>query len=308
MKYLIVGAGAMGSALAAFMHRAGKDVTLLARGGNLEAVQATGVTVMTADGREFVAPVPASSEAEYADVPDVVLVCVKSYSLNSIYPVLDKVCGPDTIVLSVINGLNVGDRIEAGMTQPAQIMEAVAYVAVQLTAPGVVRQKMDLFRFVLGARNGHVAVPESLQIQGDLQDAGLDVELSENMLQSALRKFVRVSALSAAQVYYETNAGGVRENPEAMHFLLDLGNELVDIAAAAGVPLTDEPVAELESAVRGVDASYTTSLMVDYEAGRKAEFESQFFDVYDLGRSLGLEMAAYGRVSKKVGYSDVATV
>jgi 2-dehydropantoate 2-reductase len=306
MKYLIIGAGAMGSALAAFMHGAGKDVTLLTRGDNLAAIRANGVTVKTAHGEELTEPVAAKSEADYSDVPDVVLVCVKSYSLDSVFPLLDKVCTPDTIVLSVINGLNVGDRIEAGMAEPARIMEGVAYVAVQLVAPGVVKQKMDLFRFVLGARNGHDAIPEGADIQGDLQDAGLDVELSANMLQSALRKFVRVSALSAAQVYYDTNAGGVRENPEAMQYLLDLGTELVDIAAAAGIPLVDDAVAELESAVRGVDPAYTTSLMVDYEAGRKAEVESQFFDVYDLGRSLGLEMTAYGRVSEKVGYAGAA--
>lgn len=302
MKHLIIGGGAMGSALSAFLSQAGKDVTLIARGENLAAVQQHGLQVKMPNGAILTQPIRAVDEHSYHDVPDVIFVCVKAYSLDSVIPLLDRVSGPATLVLPIINGLNVGDRIEKAMSTDAQIAEAVAYVAVQLTAPGELTQKLDLFRFVLGARNGHPLLPAFEKIANDLRDAGLDVLVSPNMLREALRKFVRVSTLSAAEVYYETHAGGVRENPESMNYLMDLAQELIAIAEAAGIPLEGEPAAEMKSAVQDVHPEYTTSLMLDYENGRRAEFESQFFDVVELGRSLGLPMTAYAKVSEKVGY------
>lgn len=302
MKYLVIGAGAMGSALAAFLTKAGKDVTLIARGDSLSAIRDSGLEVRLPDGASWRQPVKTVDESGYDDLPDVILVCVKAYSLASVVPLLDRVSGPDTMILPIINGLNVGDRIERAMSVPARIAEAVAYVAVQLTAPGQVTQKLDLFRFVLGARNGH-PVPRGIDlVADDLRDAGLAVTVSENMLRDALRKFVRVSTLSAAEVLYDTHAGGVRESPESMAYLMAAAGELIEIAAAAGVPLDGDPAGELRSAVEEVQADYTTSLMLDYENGRRAEFESQFFDVVELGRSLGLEMPAYLKVSEKVGY------
>jgi 2-dehydropantoate 2-reductase len=302
MKHLIIGGGAMGSALSAFLSQAGKDVTLIARGENLAAVQQHGLQVKMPNGTILTQSIRAVDEHSYHDVPDVIFVCVKAYSLDSVIPLLDRVSGPATLVLPIINGINVGDRIEKAISTDAQIAEAVAYVAVQLTAPGELTQKLDLFRFVLGARNGHPLLPVFETIANDLRDAGLDVLVSPNMLREALRKFVRVSTLSAAEVYYETHAGGVRENPESMSYLMELAQELIDIADAAGVPLAGEPAAEMKSAVLDVHPEYTTSLMLDYENGRRAEFESQFFDVVELGRSLGLPMTAYAKVSEKVGY------
>ncbi|NYI45033.1 2-dehydropantoate 2-reductase [Nocardioides aromaticivorans] len=302
MKYLIVGAGAMGSALSAFLAKAGKDVTLVARGDNLAAVRENGLRVRLPDGNSWVQPVPAVAESEYTDVPDVVVVCVKAYSLDSVVPLLDRISGPDTMILPIINGLNVGDRIEGAMRSSAQIAEGVAYVAVQLTGAGEVTQKLDLFRFVLGARNGHEAPSHVGMVASDLRDAGMTVEVSSNMLRDALRKFVRVSTLSAAEVLYDAHAGGVRENPESMAYLMELAGELLAIAEAAGIPLDGDPAGELRTAVNEVHPEYTTSLMLDHENGRRAEFESQFFDVVELGRSLGLPMDAYARVSQKVGY------
>jgi 2-dehydropantoate 2-reductase len=302
MKYLIVGAGAIGSCLAGFLTQAGKDVTLIARGESLTAIQEKGLTVRTSTGEEFVAPVRAIDGDLYNETPDVVIVCVKSYSLESIYPLLDRVCGPNTIIMPVLNALNIGDRIEGGMERKCRIIEAIAYVAVLLTAPGEVKKKLDFFRVVFGPRAGEEAQPELATIQADLQACGVTAEISHNMLQSELQKFVRVSTLSAAEVYFDTDAGGVRENAESMDFLVDLGNEIVSIANAAGMPFEGNPVAAMREAVLTVDANYITSLMHDVRRGNRTEADTQFFDVYELGRRYGLEMEAYGKVSRKLGH------
>ncbi|MCG7632936.1 2-dehydropantoate 2-reductase [Gordonia McavH-238-E] len=302
MKYLIIGAGALGSCLAGFMHRAGKDVTLIARGEKLEIIRRDGITIETADGQTLIEQVKAVAAEDYDETPDVVVVCVKSYSLDSAFALLGRVCGPNTVILSLINALNVGDRIEAGMDRDVQIAEGVAYVAVGLSSPGVVKQKLNLFTVVLGARHKHPMPAGVERIAADLTDVGLTVEISDDMLRSGLRKFIRVSTLSAAEVYYDGYAGDVRGSSESMQYLRDLGNELMQIGDAAGVPVPGDPVAELVEAVTNVDADYATSLMVDHKNGNETEYESQFYDVYALGRAYGLPMEAYERVLRAIGY------
>lgn len=302
MKYAIVGAGAMGSILAGFMARAGQDVTLIARGRSLTAIREHGLKVHTQSDGDFNVPVRVVAADDYDDRPDAVILCVKSYSLSSIYPLLERVCEPGTIVLSILNAVNIGSRIASSLQVPVQPVEGVAYVVVSQERPGEVTKKLDFFRMTLGMPSGERLDSRVSEIRSDFAHAGIDAEVAENMTQAALRKFVHVSTLSAVQVYYDTDAGGVRENPEAFELLTQLGNEVVQIAEAAGMPFDDDPVGDMVRGVLDVHSDFRTSLAHDAMNGSRTEFQTQFFDIYDLGRSLGLPMDAYGKVSARLGY------
>ena len=91
MKYAIIGAGGTGGTLGFYLTKAGKDVTLIARGSHLEAMQKQGLTMRQLwDGKEESIPVKACRMEEYTEQPDVILVCVKGYSLTDLIPDIRK--------------------------------------------------------------------------------------------------------------------------------------------------------------------------------------------------------------------------
>jgi len=112
MKYLILGAGGTGGALGFALSSHQKDVTLLARGEHLAVMKAKGLTLHRLfDGTSTTVPVKALSEGEIVSShlhPDVILVCVKYYSLTSIVPLIRKVAVSSTIVLPILNVFGTG--------------------------------------------------------------------------------------------------------------------------------------------------------------------------------------------------------
>ena len=112
MKYAIIGAGGTGGSLGFFLTKAGKDVTLIARGKHLEAIRKNGLGMERLwDHKREMIPVKACTVEEYSDTPDVILVCVKGYSMTETIPVIRKLAGKDTVVLPILNIYGTGERI-----------------------------------------------------------------------------------------------------------------------------------------------------------------------------------------------------
>ncbi|MEU0266761.1 2-dehydropantoate 2-reductase [Nocardioides sp. NPDC006303] len=307
MKYLIVGGGAIGSVLAAYMTQADKDVTLLTRGAHFDAIRANdGLKLHYAPDRvDHLVPVKVANEEEYDEKPDVVIVAVKAYSLPSIYGLLDRVCRTDTVILPLINALDIGREIDEGMSTSAIVAQGEAYVACELVEPGQCKHKLDFFRIVFGPRLGQPAIDLAPQIRQDLIDCGCTAEISENMLQAALMKFCRVSATSGAMVYFNAPLGAIVADREKCDFMVSLCKELIAIADAAGCPFPEEfdAVDDLLTIARTIDPNYKTSLMYDFLAGKTVESKTMFHDPYRLGRELGLDMASYGKVCELFGHT-----
>ena len=94
MKFVVIGAGGTGGPIGAYMTRAGKDVTLIARGAHLQAMREQGITLRKTWGdTEVIAPVKAASMEEYEGTADVIFVCVKGYSLEETVPFIRRISG-----------------------------------------------------------------------------------------------------------------------------------------------------------------------------------------------------------------------
>ncbi|MDN3523025.1 ketopantoate reductase family protein [Halomonas ramblicola] len=303
MKYVIFGGGAIGSVLASYMAMAGKDITLITRGTHFEAIREQGYLELyyAPEGTHHQSPVRAMTEQEYDESPDVVIICVKSYSINTVFSFLDRVCRSDTVVLPLINALDIGANIEAGITSSPILAQGEAYVASELVKPGYCKHKLDFFRIVFGPRDGQEIFPQAEQIQKDLIDSGCTTEVSEAMLKEALKKFCRVSSLSGALVHFNATTGDIARDPEKMEFLAGLVRELAALGRAANAEFDEQQALDdTLTAVREVDPEYRTSLMYDYEAGKPTESRTMFGDVYEMGQKLGLEMLNYGKVLDKL--------
>ena len=98
MNYLVIGAGGTGGALGAYLARGGKEVTLIARGTHLAAIQAEGLRVVR-PGNGFSVSPAATDTDHYEGSPDVVFVCVKGYSLENLIPFLERITDGNTVIM-----------------------------------------------------------------------------------------------------------------------------------------------------------------------------------------------------------------
>ncbi|ABM10684.1 ketopantoate reductase family protein [Paenarthrobacter aurescens] len=300
MKYLIIGGGAIGSVLSAYMTKAGKDVTLITRGPHLEAIREQGGLELyyAPDDERFLVPVRAVTGEEYHEQPDVVILAVKAYAIESIYPLLNRVCTASTVVLPVLNALDIGAHIERGLEAKPILAQGEAYVACELVAPGKCKHKLDFFRIVFGPRADQPVFGFAALIKEDLIESGCTAEINEDMLQAALMKFCRVSAISGAMVYYNAQLGEIKKDPEKTEFMIGLCKELIALGETSGHPFPPEfdAVEDLRYIVAAAPDDYRTSLMYDYLADRPVEWRTMFQDPYLMGRRFGLEMPSYGKV------------
>ena len=172
-----------------------------------------------------------------------------------------------------------------------------------MESAGVVVRESDFFNIVVGLRPEEDEPPLLERVVEDLRLGGVDATMTDNILRASLIKFVRVSTLSGAEVMFETDLGGLRENAEAWAFYESLGREIEQIAQAVGTPFEGDPVGtDLQMMWDSPSSAYRTSLVHDHVSGRETEAVAQFVDVYKLGRSHGLAMIAYETVCRKMGY------
>lgn len=152
MQYAIIGAGGTGGVVGYFMTRAGKDMTLIARGRHLEAMKEHGLTLERLwDPNPETIAVKATDMEHYKEQPDVILVCVKGYSLEDTVPFIRRVAKPDTIVIPILNIYGTGAKLQKELPE-LLVTDGCIYVSANIKEPGVLVQHGKILRIVYGVR------------------------------------------------------------------------------------------------------------------------------------------------------------
>ena len=207
MQYAIIGAGGTGGVVGYFMTKAGKDVTLIARGRHLEAMKEHGLTLERLwDPNPETIAVKATDMEHYKEQPDVILVCVKGYSLEDTVPFIRRVAKPDTIVIPILNIYGTGAKLQKELPE-LLVTDGCIYVSANIKEPGVLVQHGKIRRIVFGVREKTDWIPELEEIRLDFEDIAIDGILSENIRREALDKFSYVSPIGAAGLYCNAVAG-----------------------------------------------------------------------------------------------------
>lgn len=197
MKYIIIRAGGTGGSIGAFMTEAGKDVTLIARGKHLAAMQSNGLKMETTlKGNYTVYPIKARDMEHYHEQPDVVFVCVKGYDLEETVPFIKRVAHPDTVVIPLLNIYGTGSRLQEQLPG-LLVTDGCIYIAAEIKEPGTIMHNGDIFRVVFGVRKPEEYRKVLEQVAADLQDSGISTIVSADIKRDALQKFSLVSPMGA---------------------------------------------------------------------------------------------------------------
>lgn len=311
MKYAIIGAGGTGGILGFYMTKADRDATLIARGRHLAVMQEKGLAVEKMwDGTTEIIPVKAMDMEHYDEQPDVVLVCVKGYSLEDTIPFIQRVAKPSTIVIPVLNIYGTGAKMQEQLPK-LLVTDGCIYVSANIKEPGVLIQHGRILRVVYGVRNmstqkvnikrAHEEMLDALKnIKKDFDDSGIDGVLSENIQRDALEKFSYVSPIGAAGLYYHATAADFQREGKQREAFKTMIREIAALAEAMGVPFERDMVEVNLKILSSLAPEATTSMQRDVMEGKDSEIDGLIYEVVRMGERYHVPVPMYAKVAEKL--------
>lgn len=321
MKYIIIGAGGTGGILGFYMTKAGKDVTLIARNAHLEAMQKQGLSVekMWTNETETI-PVGAESMESYeakGEKADVILVCVKKYSLDSCIPFIQNISHKNTIVVPILNVYGTGAYLQEKLPK-VLVTDGCIYVSANIKQAGVLLQHGEILRVFFGVREKEDLKKLNGQLDGeykaerllkkiaqDFKDSGIDGILSDNIKRDALTKFSYVSPIGTAGLYLHAVAGDFQREGEARELFKTLIREIVTLANAMGITFEEDLVERNLKILSNLPEEATTSMQRDVIEGKQSEIDGLVYEVVRMAKKYGVEVPAYERAAEKFREMEV---
>ena len=297
MKYAIIGAGGTGGCLGFFLKKAGKDVTLIARGKHLEAIRKNGLTIQKLwdESRETL-PVKACTAEEYKEIPDVILVCVKGYSMDETVPTIKKIAGKETVVIPILNIYGTGGRLQKKLPE-LTVTDGCIYVSANIMEPGVILQHGKILRVVFGARKPEEETEKMREVAKDMVTDDLEVILSENIRRDAMVKFSYVSPIGAAGLYCNAVAADFQREGEQREMFKALIREIVALSHAMGIEFEEDLVERNLKILASLSPEATTSMQRDVMEGKRSEMDGLVYEVVRMGREYKVSMPQYEKAS-----------
>ena len=299
MKYAIIGAGGTGGCLGFFLKKAGKDVTLIARGKHLEAIRKNGLTIQKLwdESRETL-PVKACTAEEYKEIPDVILVCVKGYSMDETVPTIKKIAGKETVVIPILNIYGTGGRLQKKLPE-LTVTDGCIYVSANILEPGVILQHGKILRVVFGARKPEEETEKMREVAKDMVTDDLEVILSENIRRDAMVKFSYVSPIGAAGLYCNAVAADFQREGEQREMFKSLIREIVALSHAMGIEFAEDLVERNLKILAALSPEATTSMQRDVMEEKCSEMDGLVYEVVRMGEEYKVDMPKYKKAAAR---------
>jgi ketopantoate reductase/2-keto-4-pentenoate hydratase/2-oxohepta-3-ene-1,7-dioic acid hydratase in catechol pathway len=299
MRVCVVGAGAIGGLIAAKLALAGNAVTVIDLGQHLATIKQNGLTLEWHDGKVETAKVKAVESAAEAGKQDLVILAVKAHFLDKVASEIDALLGPDTMVMTVQNGLpwwyfqRLGGQYDnkklesldptgilAKKIDASRLIGCVVYPAAAVTAPGVIHH-VEGDRFPVGELDGK-ETPRVKRVHDTFVKAGLKSRVLNDIRSEIWLKawgnlsFNPISALTHATLV------DICQFPETRHLAATMMEEAQAIAQKLGVTFR----VTIEKRIAGAESvgAHKTSMLQDVEAGRSLETEALIGSVLEMAK------------------------
>ena len=290
MKIMIMGTGGVGGYYGGLLAQQGNDVTFIARGEQLLAIRHDGLKVRSVHGDFTVFPANAVDDPANVGPVDLILFCVKTYSTDEAAQAIRPAVGPQTVVMSVQNGIDAAERIGEAVGME-HVIGGVTWLSSAVVAPGVIKQISQFRRIVFGELDGsRSARIES--IYEVLKISGITVEISENIQKVLWTKFVFIAAASSLGSLTRLPMGDFRAVPATRVLLSSVMQEVEAVARAQGVSLDSNVVQKSLEFTDHAAPHIKPSMQLDVETGHRTELESMIGVIGRKGRKLGVPTPA----------------
>ncbi len=287
MKILVYGTGGVGGYFGGRLAEAGLDVTFLARGRHLEAIQKNGLRIESVAGDFHVDPARATDDPSTVPTPDVVLVAVKAWDVVAAGERIAPVLRPESMVVPLENGVEAVDELAAAVGRE-RVVGGLCRIVAFVSAPGVIRHAGVAPAIVLGELDGGSSARVERLREAFAAARGMDVQVAADFRAALWQKFLFIAPYSSVGAVTRMPAGETRSVPETRRMLEAAMREVASVARARGVKLPDEMIDKTIAFIDSLPADSTASMQRDLMEGRPSELESQAGAVVRLGREAGV--------------------
>lgn len=301
-KIAIVGAGAIGGWMGVHLARAGAQVSVLARGHTLQALQQQGLQLHQG-GEHHTVPVNASHDAATLGEQDLVVIAVKAPALASVAEQVGPLIGPNTVVLTAMNGVPwwflhgfggpvAGQSLAsvdpagaiARALPAAHIVGCVVHASCSVDAPGVIRHHFG-DGLIVGEPSSQ-ATPRVQALHALLQRAGFNATLSPQIQKDIWYKLWGNMTVNPVSALTGATTDRILDDELVRGFISSVMLEARAIGERIGIPIAQQP--EDRHAVTRKLGAFRTSMLQDVDAGKPVELDALVSAVRELGQLTGV--------------------
>jgi 2-dehydropantoate 2-reductase len=286
MRFLVLGAGALGGYFGARLLQGGADVTFLVRPRRAGQLARDGLVVRAQDG-EFRSPVKTVQQGEAIAPADIVLLTCKAYDLDGAIAAIRPAMGAHSAVFPVLNGMRHIDVLKEAFG-PERVLGGLTTVNTALLPDGVIQQSALKVNFnAVGELDGHKS-QRCTAFRQALEKGGLPIDVSDNIVKAMWSKFFGFASIATIASLTRSRAGAIARSAVGRDFVTAVLDEGARIAAAEGYPAPSNMTDIVHGMFSQVGSSYGPSILVDMEEGRTTEGEHTIGDMVQRARKHGI--------------------
>ncbi len=285
MRIAIFGSGGVGGYFGARLAAAGEDVAFLARGAHLDAMQREGLRISSPLGDLHLPKVQAADRPQAIGTVDVVLFTVKLYDVDTAAATLAPLIGPDTVVITMQNGVDAMDMV-ARHVGVNHVAGGAAYIVAVIDEPGHIRHTVAQ-QLVFGERDGRRSDRLVAFEEAGIR-AGYQARASSDVQADLWTKFVRLATWSGMTTVTRAPMGVVRSTPETYEMMMAAIQEVIAVGQAKGIHFPADLMEGTLALIKNFPHGSKSSMLEDLERGRRLELPWLSGAVVRIGREVGV--------------------
>jgi 2-dehydropantoate 2-reductase len=285
MKIAIFGSGGVGGYFGGRLAASGEDVTFIARGSHLVALQSDGLHIDSPLGALHLPKVQATDRPQAVGPVDVVLFTVKLYDVDAAAATLGPMIGPNTVVITLQNGVDAMDMVAKHVGED-HVAGGAAYIVVVIDKPGYLRHTAAQ-QLVFGERDGRKSDRLVAFEQAGLK-AGFQAKASGDVDAALWTKFVRLAAWSGMTTVTRSPMGVLRDDPQLLAMMMSAIEEVIAVGRARGITFSPDLMEGTLAQIKNFPAGSKSSMLEDLERGRRLELPWLSGAVVRLGKEVGV--------------------
>jgi 2-dehydropantoate 2-reductase len=284
MRIVIMGSGGLGGLFGGLLAKAGAEVMFIARGCHLQAMQTSGLKILSQTGDVDLPSVHAVDDPAGQSAADFVIFTVKGADTRAACELIAPIVGSKTGIICFQNGIE-GIDILADHYGTGAVIPGATFAPAMIEKPGVIRHVGAGSQTTVGEWNGEMS--NRLEAFATLaKKAGLDITVNDDIHTVVWAKFVAFATFSALTSLTRLPLRTIGTTPETLQLAFDAMAEVIALADARGIKVPAQVFDDTKEFVQNVDPAWKTSMANDLAAGKAIESDSISGSVHRLGQEL----------------------
>lgn len=286
MNILIYGTGGVGGFFGGKLALAGNNVTMIARGAHLKAIQENGLTIKSLTGDFHVKPYLATDDLAQIETPDLVIFGIKSWQLQEAATSLLPYTSSKTLFLPLQNGANNAEKLNEVLPK-SQVLAGLCRMISFIEKLGVISNP-DIPPTLLFGEQDNVRTERVEKILNAFAKAGIDASIPENIQVAIWQKFLFITTVSAIGGLTRASIGAMRDSPYILDLMHKVAQEVYRVAIVKGIQLPENTIENTFAGINRQAYETTASTQRDIMEGKPSELENFNGFIVKEGKRLGI--------------------